>query len=63
MSPPAAVAAEAFRRAFAVLDTLDSGDVDELVLAVIGHLRAIRPASVLVPAGSPNRMPTRGGSL
>lgn len=34
---------ELFRVAFAGMDKLDPSDVDDIVLAVVGHLRQLRP--------------------
>jgi len=61
MSARAAVV-EVFRRAFAALETLDPADVDEVVLAVVGHLRQLRPEqfgcmSRLPPPTEPIRDP------
>ena len=43
MSPRAAAIVELFRSAFAGMDKLDPSDVDTIVLAVVGHLRQLRP--------------------
>lgn len=39
----AAAVKELFRTAFAGMEKMQPGEVDEIVLAVIGHLRQLRP--------------------
>jgi hypothetical protein len=43
MSPRALAVTEIFRSGFASIDKLDPDDVDQIVLAVVGHLRQLRP--------------------
>lgn len=62
MSPPALAVTEVFRSGFAAIDKLDPDDVDQIVLAVVGHLRQLRPEqfgclSKLPPPGEAIRDP------
>jgi hypothetical protein len=62
MNARAAAIAELFGVAFAGLDKLDPADVDEIVPAVVGHLRQLRPEqfgclATLPPPSEPIRDP------
>jgi hypothetical protein len=62
MNARAAAIAEMFRVAFAGMDKLDPADVNEIVLAVVRHLRQLRPEqfaclSELPPPYEPIRAP------
>ena len=66
MSPRAAAVAEVFRSGFSSLEKCDPADVDTIVLAVIGHLRQLRPEqfgclSRLPPPGETIRDPRNPG--
>jgi hypothetical protein len=58
----ASAALELQRQVFATAETLDPGEADELVTAIVSHLRAWRPEAVaplgvLPPPGEPIRDP------
>ena len=62
MNARAAEVAELFRAAFVGLASLDPSEVDDIVLAVVGHLRQLRPEqfgclSKLPAPGEPIRDP------
>lgn len=62
MTARAAAVAEMFRAGFAALERVDPHEVDEIVLAVVGHLRQLRPEqfgclSKLPPPSEPIRDP------
>lgn len=67
MTPRASAIAEVFRTGFAAVPSLDPADVDELVLAIVGHLRQLRPEqfgclSTLPVPTEPVRDPRSGGA-